>query len=91
VNTERPADEHAIRLLGRRDGEPTTVVLPGGTRCIVHNIAWGYDIGERYAHVTTNISPGVEGAEVDFFETRNVASILDEHGWTLLELDPLGE
>lgn len=55
-----PADIEVITLLASRDGIPTVVTLNTGSQCTVHNIAWGYDVGDEYAHVTTNISPKIE-------------------------------
>ena len=45
----------------------TTVRLRDGTDHLVHDIAWGYDDGDRYAHITTNVGPGGDGLPVDFF------------------------
>jgi hypothetical protein len=44
---------------------------------MIFNIAWGYDIGNEFSHVTTNVSPDVGGAEIDFFFTEDVASVVD--------------
>jgi hypothetical protein len=49
----------------------------------VRNIAWGYDIGDEFAHVTTNVSPAVEGASIDFFFTSEVRAVIDEDGLPL--------
>ncbi|WP_211762667.1 hypothetical protein [Kutzneria sp. CA-103260] len=87
-----PGDDDVIELLQRRDGVPTEVVLRDGNTLTVLNIAWGYDIGDEYAHVTTNFSPPAEGIEIDFFCTDTVAAIVDpETGTTLLSAvaDPL--
>ena len=75
-----PADESLIRLLQERDGRSSVVLLRDGRRLDVWNIAWGYDMGDEYAHVTTNISPTVEGASIDFFFTNDVTAVLDEEG-----------
>lgn len=81
----QPADDEVINLLVERDGIATTVALRNGLGLTVHNIAWGYDIGDEYAHVTSNISPDVEGASVDFFFTNEIESISDpESGKTLV-------
>lgn len=48
-----------IALLRDRDGMPTTVTLRDGRELTVWNIAWGYDIDDDYAHITTNCSPSV--------------------------------
>ena len=43
----------------------------------VWNIAWGYDIGDEYAHITTNISPAMKDASVDFFYTNDILEIIN--------------
>ncbi|MDT4892338.1 MAG: hypothetical protein QOE97_1373 [Pseudonocardiales bacterium] len=51
--------------------------LRDGTTLVVHNIAWGYDDGDDSAHVTTNISPRLDGTTIDFFCTSDVVSLAD--------------
>lgn len=75
-----PLDTTLIDMLRERDGERTTVVMADGTRRIVFNIACGYDMGDQFAHVTTNISPRVDGAATDFFFTHDVREVRDERG-----------
>jgi hypothetical protein len=72
-----PVDAAILAALQDRDGELTYVVLDDGRRVRVFNIAWGYDIGDRFSHVTTNVSPFVEGEAIDFFFTNEVAALLD--------------
>ncbi|MFE7709760.1 hypothetical protein ACFU6I_29125 [Streptomyces sp. NPDC057486] len=82
-----PRDETLLQVLQDRDGLPSEVVLDDGKRLTVFNIAWGYDLGDEYAHVTTNISPDVEGASTDFFQTGSVVAILDPvNGAVLFEV-----
>lgn len=83
MNQPKPADTELIELLQRRDGHRTILVLRGGRRLSVINIAWGYDIGDEYAHVTSNTSPGIDGESVDFFSTSEVEIVLDEAGQEL--------
>jgi hypothetical protein len=71
------ADGELLDLLMRREGIPTLVTLNSGLQVTVHNIAWGYDIGDQYAHVTTNISPRIASASIDFFFTSDIRSIAD--------------
>jgi len=52
--------------------------LKSGSALRVYNIAWGYDLGDEYAHITTNISPSQDGASIDFFYTSDIAEIIDE-------------
>lgn len=72
------ADDDLIQLLRERDGSRTIVDLRRNISLVVVNIAWGYDLGEPYAHVSTNISPIVEGEDFDFFHTYEVTRIRDE-------------
>lgn len=70
-------DEELLRRLHERDARKTVVVLRDGRHLIVFNIAWGYDIGDEWAHVTTNISPSSTGIPIDFFYTSDVALVID--------------
>jgi hypothetical protein len=72
-----PQDEDLLESLGRRAGRETVVVLRDGRRLTVYDIAWGYDTGDVWAHVTTNVSPGFEAVPVDFFFTSEVAFVID--------------
>lgn len=80
-----PADELVIDLLSSRDGQLTEVFLRDGRLYRVFNIAWGYDMGDEYAHVTSNISPSVEGEPVDLFRTSEIAIIRDPPETVLYE------
>ena len=71
------ADTELIELLQRRDGLLTTVRLKDGSNHVVKDIAWGYDCGDQYAHITTNVSPGGEGLPIDFFYSDAIASFVD--------------
>lgn len=68
-------DAQLILLLIDRDGMPTTVSLRDGRNLTVWNIAWGYDMGDEYAHVTTNCSPSVGDMPLDFFHTDEVVEV----------------
>ena len=70
-------DTHLLNLLRKRDGAATLVELRSGNTLRVLNIAWGYDIGEPYAHVSTNVSPSIEGESFDFFHTYEVVRLRD--------------
>lgn len=72
-----PADEAVIALLVAREGLETVVRLRDERIYRVHDIAWGYDCGDEYAHVTTNVSPGLEGDQIDFFFTSEVKEIAE--------------
>ena len=72
-----PLEADVIDLLVSREGIASVVTLKSGSRLSVHNIAWGYDVGDDHAHVTTNISPEVAGATIDFFSTSEIQSISD--------------
>ena len=77
---EKHEDEHIIELLRKRNGIKTTIELTNGAKIAAWNIAWGYDIGDEYAHITTNISPGIESSTIDFFFTIEIKKLYDENG-----------
>lgn len=64
-----------VALLEQRDGSLTEVRLHDGRCLAVWDVAIGYDAGDAWAHVTTNVSPGAPGAALDFFFTSDVESI----------------
>ena len=80
-----PRDSAVIQLFKDRDGMPTLVALPDGVILTVHNIGWGYDIGDSYAHVSTNVSPTVEGSSFDILFTDEIARMTDPAGQVLYE------
>ena len=83
--TEQPEalDGHLIALLRERDGQLTVVDLDDGRALQVLDIAWGYDMHDAHAHVTTNCSPGAPGLGLDFFFTNEVTTVLREDGAVL--------
>jgi len=84
----KPSHARALDILVHRCGTASLVRLSGGKSCTVHDVAWGYDLGEDIAHITTNISPGPPGpCEIDFFHANEIARIEDvEDGSVLFEL-----
>lgn len=74
---QTPEDGTLIEILKRRDGQETVVLLQDGSRLTVWNIAWGYDRGDVFAHVTSNISPPEPDLEADFFFTSDVVALID--------------
>ena len=83
-----PRDEALIRLFQDRDGTATRVILRDKQLLTVVNIAWGYDMGDEFAHVTTNVSPTVEGTSIDFFYTSDVESLSDPSSGDVLFAAP---
>ena len=71
-------DKSIIDIFISRDGLETKVELKNGRLISVWNIAWGYDIGDEFAHITTNISPNVDNATIDFFFTNEISRILTD-------------
>jgi hypothetical protein len=71
------ADESMIAAFQDRGGLPTLVTLRNGSSLVVHNIAWGYDEGHEWAHVTSNVSPAIDSAPVGFFYTSDVLRLND--------------
>lgn len=80
-----PLDRHLINLLRERDGQHTAVAVRGGRVLDVVNIAWGYDEADAYAHVTTNISPSVDGTSIATFSTEDVEFVQDGAGIVLYQ------
>lgn len=72
-----PRDSDLIDLLSARDGVRTLVAVQKGDTFTVLNIAWGYDLGDEYAHVTTNASPFVNDLPIDVFSTEGVTQVRD--------------
>ena len=83
-----PRDETLISLLRDRDGMATRVILRDKRLLTVVNIAWGYDMGDEFAHVTTNVSPSVEGTGVDVFYTSDVDTVSDPSSGDVLYVAP---
>ena len=78
MNNTEHKDNEIHEQLKRRYGIETEIVLKDGTKLIVWNIAWGYDLGDNFAHITTNISPNIENAEIDFFYTNEIEEIITD-------------
>ena len=84
-------DLAVLHVLQERDGIVTIVQLKDSTRLRVFDIAWGYDAADTHSHITSNISPGVKGASIDFFRTDDVVLLVDpETNATLLDAATLG-
>ena len=66
-----------VKILEKRCGQTTTVYLEDGKKLRVNDIAYGYDLGDEFAHITTNISPPKDGIEIDFFYVNEVIKIED--------------
>lgn len=73
-----------VPILRKRDGRATSVTLTEGSVLTVFNIAWGSDEGEDYEHLTTNISPSIQGSSTDFFLTSDVWSVVAPEAGQLL-------
>jgi hypothetical protein len=71
-------DKSIIDFLKDRNGLETKVELKNGNLISIWNITWGYDIGDHFAHITTNISPKIDNASVDFFFTNEINKILPD-------------
>lgn len=68
-------DQQIIDLFHVYDQLEKLIYLDNGTVLTVWNIAWGYDIGDENAHVTTNISPEIKNASIDYFYTNQILRI----------------
>lgn len=79
-------DQHIIDILNSDDQNEKVVYLDDDRILKVSNIAWGYDVGDDFAHITTNISPEIKNADIDFLYTNNIYKIEDStNGITLYE------
>jgi hypothetical protein len=72
-----PTATNVVQVLRRRSQVATCVELQDGRELVVWNIAWGQDYEDPEFHVTTNISPSVEGGSIDLFRTDEVRRIVD--------------
>ncbi len=80
----RPETTHSSRCSGRETHALLRSFSNEGARYIVYNIAWRYDEGDEWAHVTTNISPSVDGQPIDCFVTSAVVAVNDPTTGTVL-------
>ena len=58
------------KLLEQRSGMSTCVMLASGQQILVHDVAWGRDVGDVWEHVTANCSPLVAGHDVHLFSCQ---------------------
>jgi hypothetical protein len=80
-------DNILIEIFKNHNGHELKVQLRNGEIKSVWNIAWGYDIGDEYAHITSNISPEVIGSTIDFFYSHEITRIIEvESNRTIFEL-----
>jgi hypothetical protein len=88
----KPAHATALDILKRCTGEPSDVTLLSGRVVRVYNVAWGYDLNDPVAHITTNISPPQAADPTwDFFFADEVVRIVDpENGAIWFELPNAG-
>ena len=70
-------DEHIIKIFKTTDQIEKMVFLDNNSVLTVWNIAWGYDIGDEFAHITTNISPEIKNSDIDYFYTNEIQKIED--------------
>ena len=84
---DKPSPTHCrlvVPLLKARDGDATNLELSAQRALTVFNIAWGEDFGDDYEHVTTNISPSIDGTTVDLFFTDEVTKIVEPTSGAIL-------
>jgi len=84
-------DKHIIEIFKTTDQIEKAVYLDNNSTLTVWNIAWGYDIGDEFAHETTNISPEIKNSEIDYFYTNEIQKIEDRtNGKTLYDREKNG-
>lgn len=70
-------DQHIIDTFKTTDQIEKVVYLDNNSNLTVWNIAWGYDIGDEFAHVTANINPEIKSSDIDYFYTNEILKIED--------------
>ncbi len=84
-------DQHIIEIFKSTDQLEKAVYLDNNSILTVFNIAWGYDNGDEFAHITTNISPEIRNSEIDYFYTNEIQKIEDRtNGKTLYDREKNG-
>jgi len=73
-----------VKILEKRCGTPTTIYLDDGQVILVNDIVWGYDMGDEFAHITTNISPPQDEVEIHFFYVNEVVKFEDTESGQLV-------
>ena len=79
----KASHQRALDTLVHRCGQWSSVRLRDGRVCMTFNVAWGTDLGEDVAHITTNISspgPGEDPPfpyEAAFFRADEIETIHD--------------
>ena len=66
-----------VKLLEARDGLLTLLVLADGRTHRSFNVAAGRDIGAVWEHISTNVSPDVEGETSEFMFTGEIVEVID--------------
>jgi hypothetical protein len=66
-----------VKILERRNGTSTIVMLDDGREPYVKDLTWGFDKGDGFAHITTKISPPRGEISPDFFFANEVTKIID--------------
>ena len=70
--------ERALDILRTRDNELSLVSLRCGRSILVRTIAWGYDLGEDVAHITSNVATDPsEELELTLFHANEIVEIVD--------------
>jgi hypothetical protein len=79
AHMSKPQHAQALDILKKRNGVLSNVTLFNGRVVPVRNIAWGYDLGDPVAHITTNISPPSAESKLpsDFFFANDIVRIVD--------------
>jgi hypothetical protein len=71
------ADKPIIECFRSLDNRKSIVKLEDGKSFVVWNIVYGYDMGEDFAYITTNINPTIAGTSIDGFCTNEIAEIIN--------------
>jgi len=85
LDSKEYLDINIIDLFKQNDGKLLLITLENNDLIRIWNIAWSYDIGDEYVHVTTNISPEKENESVEYFFTNEIMKISDSDGKILYQ------
>ncbi|MBK7213676.1 MAG: hypothetical protein IPH88_10375 [Bacteroidales bacterium] len=69
-------DSHLVEMFNFFQDKELTVILNNGDELKVWNSAAGYDELDDFAHISSNVSPSMEGRTIDYFYTNEIKRIL---------------
>jgi hypothetical protein len=74
---DQKEDDNIIQCFRSFDNEKIVVKLKDGKSFMVWNVAYNYDMGDKFAQITTNINPLIEDASIDSFCTDEIIEMIN--------------